>query len=688
MNGDLETGRPVDYETYRQQYLFDTRHEALRAGLAALVLTFVIEAALSYWVTPLPLGNFFLARLAVVAELALVYYIRIRWRQVDQLVYIWLNFAAFAILVAWIGAVLDARLGIPFYATAAYGIAAAGAQYPMRAPRALWHPLSLALLFFLVYAATSDGWRPGLWVAGLTALTGPSTAFYGSLRLDQALRETFESNRALRAGTQRLEVTVDNIRDGVITVDSQGRIEICNAAAARQLGLSVERARGASLDEVLVLLDSDNRRVKVELDEPFWESPPGVRLLAGQSSPSVRLAGARLDSNEATGTVFILQDLTQLREQEDERLRLSKLESLGVLAGGIAHDFNNLLTAILGNLSLSEEDLGPDHPAHEGLREATYGCKRARDLARQLLTFSKGGDPVKRAADLGRLVKRSVNFVLTGSKVKAEFNQSERLMALVDPGQLDQAIQNLTINALEAMPEGGLFKVSLDQVEGHPSLGPGRFARLTFEDQGPGIAKELLGKIFDPYFTTKGTGSGLGLATTFSVARRHGGLLTVSSPAGARFELWLPLLAQDSSADDSLSRIPRRGQGRVLVMDDEESVRRVTVKMLERLGYTATAVADGDQALQAYSNQPFDVVVMDLTVPGGMGGQEATRQLLELDPKARVVVASGYSNDPVMADFKTYGFRACLSKPFGMGELSHALGAIAPDPVGNDTPSG
>ncbi|MCA9317874.1 MAG: hypothetical protein KDB73_20485, partial [Planctomycetes bacterium] len=210
-----------------------------------------------------------------------------------------------------------------------------------------------------------------------------------------------------------------------------------NAAAAQLLGLSLERARGAALDEVLVLVDPDDRRVKVGLVEPLWESPPGVRLLAGPDSPYVRLAGARIDSDEATGTVFVLQDITQLREQEDERLRLSKLESLGVLAGGIAHDFNNLLTAILGNLSLSESDLQAEHPAQEGLREATYGCKRARDLARQLLTFSKGGDPIKRAAELGRLVKRSVNFVLTGSKVKAEFEQTTRLMALVDPGQLD-----------------------------------------------------------------------------------------------------------------------------------------------------------------------------------------------------------------------------------------------------------
>ncbi|MCA9794588.1 MAG: response regulator [Candidatus Eremiobacteraeota bacterium] len=671
MNGDLGTGR--DYEAYRQQYLFDTRHEAVRAGLGALVITFLVEVALNQWVAPLPLGWFLLGRLAVAAELALVYQLRSRFRQVNQLIFIWLNFATFAIFVGSVGAVLDARIGIPFYATAAYGLAAAGAQYPLRTPQALAHPASLATLFFVVYATTSNGWLEGVWVAGLAALTGPFTAFYGSLRLDQALREAFDSNRALRASNKRLAVTVENIRDGVFTVDARGKIEICNAAAAQLLGLSLERARGAALDEVLVLVDPDDRRVKVGLVEPLWESPPGVRLLAGPDSPYVRLAGARIDSDEATGTVFVLQDITQLREQEDERLRLSKLESLGVLAGGIAHDFNNLLTAILGNLSLSESDLQAEHPAQEGLREATYGCKRARDLARQLLTFSKGGDPIKRAAELGRLVKRSVNFVLTGSKVKAEFEQTTRLMALVDPGQLDQAFQNLTINALEAMPQGGLLKVRLEPVEGHPSLGQGRFARITFEDQGPGIPKDLLGKIFDPYFTTKGTGSGLGLATTFSVARRHGGLLTASSPAGARFELYLPLLSEESVSDDSLTRIPRRGQGRVLVMDDEESVRRVTVKMLERLGYSATAVADGAEALQAYSARPFDVVLMDLTVPGGLGGQEATRRLLELDPQARVVVASGYSNDPVMSDFARYGFRACLTKPFGLEELGKAL---------------
>ena len=187
MNGDLGTGR--DYEAYRQQYLFDTRHEAVRAGLGALVITFLVEVALNQWVAPLPLGWFLLGRLAVAAELALVYQLRSRFRQVNQLIFIWLNFATFAIFVGCVGAVLDARIGIPFYATAAYGLAAAGAQYPQRAPQALAHPASLATLFFVVYATTSSGWLEGVWVAGLAALTGPFTAFYGSLRLDQALRE-------------------------------------------------------------------------------------------------------------------------------------------------------------------------------------------------------------------------------------------------------------------------------------------------------------------------------------------------------------------------------------------------------------------------------------------------------------------------------------------------------------------
>ena len=367
---------------------------------------------------------------------------------------------------------------------------------------------------------------------------------------------------------------------------------------------------------------------------------------------------------------------------EQELFKSQKLESVGVLAGGIAHDFNNILTAIIGNLSLAKLNLDPADKIYSRIEKAEKASARAQELTQQLLTFSKGGAPVKKAASIEEVVKDSVGFVLSGSNVKCRLDFEKDLPPVeIDSGQISQVIQNLVINADQAMPEGGNLDIRVqlkDFKKGRKGLNPGLYLQLDVADKGIGIPREYLDKIFDPFFTTKQSGSGLGLATSYSIIQKHGGLLSVSSEIGKGtvFSIFLPV-ARDvrisrSSRKEDLSSI--RGHGRILVMDDELFVQETAVTMLEGFGFEAVAVNDGAEALDLYvkaqeEKNPFNAVVMDLTIPGGMGGKQTILKLLELDTEAIAIVSSGYSSDPVMADFTKYGFRGYLKKPYRLEEL-------------------
>jgi len=376
-------------------------------------------------------------------------------------------------------------------------------------------------------------------------------------------------------------------------------------------------------------------------------------------------------------------DIAELKRMEEEILKAEKLESLGVLAGGLAHDFNNVLTTILGNVSMAKYQASPESDIFELLSEVEAASKRAQSLTNQLLTFAKGGAPVKETASLADIIKESSGFVMSGSKSVCELSIADNLWPVeVDVGQISQVIHNIIINANQAMPEGGVIKIRAGNLiidEGNErQLKPGRYVRMSFNDEGMGISEKHLSKIFDPYFTTKHAGSGLGLAATYSIIRRHGGIITVETQMeiGTTFHICLP--ASEKPVPDKERAELLTGKGKILVMDDEAPLRKMYGMVLGKLGYTSEFAEDGDEALRMakeakQASKPYDAAILDLTIPGGMGGKEAIQKLLEIDPEIRAIVSSGYADDPVMADFQEYGFKGRLAKPFEFGALSNVL---------------
>jgi PAS domain S-box-containing protein len=503
--------------------------------------------------------------------------------------------------------------------------------------------------------------------------------------LERKLRDTAETYRTL----------FERANDAIVLADAEtGLIIDANQKAAALTGRPVEWMRGRHHTEIhpperaAISRENFRRRAKLgqfETIETFLQHVDGHRI-------PVEVNASRIDLLGRPAILGIFRDQTERLQREQELFasesRRQKLESLALLAGGIAHDFNNLLTAIVGNISLARHASPPASDTAACLGAAENASMRAKELTQQLLTFSKGGAPIKKVVDLARLVRETVGFACRGTAVAVEFGEPPAaVVAEVDEGQVVQVVNNVAINAVQAMPAGGRIRaaVALEALDGGNSeqLPPGRYARLTFTDTGTGIAPDLLPRVFDPYFTTKQQGSGLGLAISHSIVARHGGAITVRSDlgVGTTFEVFLP--ACDAPAPEAAaSGAPvSRWHARVLVMDDEPDVRMLAVRMLERLGADAEGVEDGASAIRAFrearaEGRPFDAVIMDLTVTGGMGGKEATTALLEIDPAAAVIVSSGYSNDPIMGNFRDFGFQAVLAKPYTLNEMRAVLGRI------------
>jgi two-component system, cell cycle sensor histidine kinase and response regulator CckA len=386
------------------------------------------------------------------------------------------------------------------------------------------------------------------------------------------------------------------------------------------------------------------------------------------------------------GTLGVSLDISHLKQVEDELLRSRKLESLGILAGGIAHDFNNLLTAILGNISLAKQRVDSVDPLIALLADAEKASIQAQKLTQQLLTFSKGGAPVKEIVAIQNIVQETAVFTLRGSSVKCRFSFSDNLPNLeVDKGQLSQVIQNLVMNAEQAMPMGGIIDIHIEQRVIHDEgelIKPGDYVVIQIKDEGVGIQEDVLEKIFDPYFTTKQQGNGLGLSTSYSIIQKHGGRIHVASAVGqgSVFSIYLPAIKDGVSHtlpfESEIDSVPLRG--RVLVMDDEALIQDVAGKMLETFGLDVVLTSDGAEAIQRYkelksSGETVDVVIMDLTVPGGMGGREAVRGILDFDPGAKVIVSSGYSGDPIMSNPRVYGFCGVIVKPYTIETLHRTM---------------
>ncbi len=507
------------------------------------------------------------------------------------------------------------------------------------------------------------------------------------------ITERIKSNEALAKERELLMVTLNSLTEGVIATDSDDRIFLINQAALSLTGCSQLEVIDETLGKILYVIDDktsepvnlgdlnsdefqrkDNHLILVTND--LKEVPVSIH-----SSP-IKSADARI-----IGAVTVFTDITEKQQTEQELFKAEKLESLGILAGGIAHDFNNLLAAILSNIQLAQMKYKKNGDIEKYLQQSMESAHRASELTRQLLTFSKGGAPAKKAASIAELISDTAKFALRGSKVKVNCRVPETLWPVeVDTGQLSQVIHNLAINAKQAMPKGGIFEIRLENVVIEPNFRfkPGNYIKISFKDQGVGIPKENLSKIFDPFFTTKKEGSGLGLATSYSIIRQHDGYLEVDSEVGkgTTFFIYLPALSEITLLPETRKKVAVGYERlKILLMDDEELILKSMREMLELNGHQVTVVMDGEKAIRTYregfySGVPFDVVIMDLTIPGGMGGQETIAHLLDIDPRIKAIVSSGYANDPIISDYERFGFHGVVIKPYKIDELNEVLNRV------------
>ena len=505
------------------------------------------------------------------------------------------------------------------------------------------------------------------------------------------------AEEALATEREQLAVTLRSIGDGVITTDTRGRIVLLNAVAETLTGWGQQEAQGRPLAEVFPILHEQTRKP--------CENPVDMVLASGEiielANHTILIArdgrerqiadsGAPIRDREGRiiGVVLVFRDVTDRQRMEAELLKVKKLESVGVLAGGIAHDFNNILAAILGNINLALLDGSMKEGTRRLLSESEKASIRAKDLTRQLLTFAKGGEPVKETASIAEIIRDSANFILHGSKTACSYSLPDNLWLVdIDKGQMSQVIQNIIINARHAMPDGGTIRVEGDNIEAAalPAASSlprtSDYIRISISDSGRGIPANLIDRIFDPYFSTKEEGSGLGLAITHSIISKHDGSISVQSQpgAGTTFTIYLPASARQVRAEEKKeAKNMSARKAKIMIMDDEKMVRDITMAMLIVLGHEVILAADGKEAIELYkrhadSGEPIDLIIMDLTIPGGMGGKEAVREIHAINPEARIIVSSGYSNDPVMAHYLEHGFSAALIKPFQMEDIMEVL---------------
>lgn len=513
--------------------------------------------------------------------------------------------------------------------------------------------------------------------------------------LELEILERKEAEEDLQESEKRFRTIFDNASDGILVANQETRsFTLANRSICTMLGYTEDELLSLTVDDIhpadklphilsefQLLATGESSLVK---DIPVLRKDGSILL--------TEITGAFLNIGGQRYIMGGFRDITERKIVEEERLKIRKLESVGVLAGGIAHDFNNILAAILGNVSLTLALTSENDKRFELLKELEKASLRARDLTLQLLTFSKGGEPVKELTSVTDIIRESASFILRGSAVRCDFLFADNLWAAeVDAGQISQVIQNIVGNARHAMPSGGIITVKCHNCVPNStqseSLADSPCIEICITDHGTGIPQQLVEKIFDPYFTTKKKGSGLGLAITHSIIAKHGGNISVSSEEGQGTTFTILLPAVETLLPETQLPLPQKTgglSGTVMIMDDEQQVRDITAHLLKYIGYTAIRVCDGAEAVKEYkqrlkTEQAVDIIIMDLTIPGGMGGKETAQKILEIDADAKMIVSSGYSQDPIMANYQEFGFQNYLCKPYQIKELQDAIENILHD---------
>lgn len=469
------------------------------------------------------------------------------------------------------------------------------------------------------------------------------------------------------------------IKDGVIIDANYSTYKMFGYDAGEVIGRNVldfiiPEARNATKERIATHNEEKYETIALKKD--------------GDSFP-IEVYPRELDLKGKPIRISVLRDLTEQKSMEEEVLKSKNFQSIGTLAGGIAHDFNNLLMAIVGNISLAKMNIPRDGKAAGFLNEAERIAFMGKNLTHQLLTFSRGGDPVRKIVHIGTVLKEITEKILGGSLIKAQYTIPEGLLRVeIDEDQIKQVIQNMVMNAKEAMPSGGTLSISCENVNITPqnklSLIKEDYVRISIQDEGYGIPEENLSKIFDPYFTTKGMGPekgvGLGLAICYSIVKKHNGYILIDSVPnkGTTFQIYLPAYRQEAVDIPGEMKVIRYDKGRILVMDDEEMILKIAKELLQYMGYEVVTTQNGEETIRLYRQamelkKPFDVAILDLAIPGRMGGKEVVQELAFLDPHVKAIISSGYLNDPIIRDFQKYGFSGILTKPYDAKELDEKL---------------
>ncbi len=510
-----------------------------------------------------------------------------------------------------------------------------------------------------------------------------------------------ETKKLLLEEKEKLSIILNSIADMIITINTKGEILFVNSRAEELIGYSINQLKGKHITNISIfnnitttnmsLIDIASKVInnKTVIKLPYTFNIKDYRN--NLHYVNITCAPILSSSNKIIGVVIVITDITDRKRLEEEQLRSQKLESISILAGGIAHDFNNILTGILGNISLAKLFANNNYKLIERLDAAEAASIQARELTQQLLIFSKGGAPVKSTTSIANILKDTVRFSLHGSKVTYEFDIDTNLWPVdVDISQFNQVINNLIINANQAMPKGGKViikaKNTIIDSKNFPFLSPGKYIKIIIQDEGIGIPPEHIDRIFDPYFTTKSQGNGLGLAIVYSIIKRHDGHIEVDSilDKGTKFTIYLP--ATDKEIDSNqfiennknINNLLTKKDAKILIMDDEDMVLDVCKHMIRTMGYSVSTVKNGQELIDIYkkaitAGKPFDIVIMDLTIRGGMGGIEAIKFLKQIDKNIKAVASSGYSNDPIFVKYKEYGFCAFVTKPYKFEELKKVI---------------